>query len=169
MILRALTLAGGLMGAAAFSQFPEYSQQYTQRLGGAVDALAEVVADFDASAATVGLSREAALGQMTGTAFLERRRFDMETTFARHARLQGDLVAIQNAGPFMRAYHASRLTDGQIAQAALAAYKPAVPLTFAGLTFAGAGFVAGAGVLNLLLRLVTWPFRRRAKPHAKAA
>lgn len=169
MILRALTLAGGLMGAAASSQFPEYSQQYTQRLGGAVDALAEVVADFDASAATVGLSREAALGQMTGTAFLERRRIDMETTFARHARLQGDLVAIQNAGPFMRAYHASRLTDGQIAQAAFAAYKPAVPLTFAGLTFAGAGFVAGAGVLNLLLRLVTWPFRRRAKPHAKAA
>ena len=50
MILRALTLAGGLTGAAVSSQFPEFSQQYTQRLGGAVDALAVVVADFDAMA-----------------------------------------------------------------------------------------------------------------------
>ncbi|WP_299879868.1 DUF2937 family protein [uncultured Sulfitobacter sp.] len=169
MILRALTLAGGLMGAAASSQFPEYSQQYTQRLGGAVDALAEVVADFDASAATVGLSRDEALAQMTGTAFLDRRRIDMQTTFARHARLQDDLVTIQNAGPFMRAYHASRLTDGQIAQAAFAAYQPALPLNFAGVTFAGAGFVAGAGALGLVLRLLSWPFRRRPGQDAKAA
>lgn len=157
------------MGAAASSQFPEYSQQYTQRLGGAVDALTEVVTDFDASAATVGLSREKALAQMTGTAFLERRRVDMQTTFLRHAQLQEDLAAIQGAGPFMRAYHAARLTDGQIAQAAFAAYKPAVPLTFAGITFAGAGFVAGAGMLSVLLRLATWPFRRRPKPGTKAA
>ncbi|MEO1364377.1 MAG: DUF2937 family protein, partial [Pseudomonadota bacterium] len=61
MIARALMLAGGFAGAALTSQFPEYSQQYTQRLGGAVDALAEVVADFDASARAEGLSREAAL------------------------------------------------------------------------------------------------------------
>lgn len=169
MILRALTLAAGLFGAAASSQFPEYSQQYTQRLGGAVDALAEVVADFDASAATVGLTRDAALKQMTGTAFLDRRRADMAETFARHARLQTDLKAVQNAGPFMRAYHAARLTDGEIAQAAFAAYQPALPLTFAGLTFAGAGFVAGAGALGVILRLIAWPFRRRRPIPPKAA
>lgn len=169
MILRAITLVGGLMGAAASSQFPEYSQQYTQRLGGAVDALSEVVADFDASAATVGLSRQEALAQMSGTAFLDRRRTDMQTTFMRHARLQEDLAAIEGAGPFMRAYHAARLTDGHIAQAAFTAYKPAVPLTFAGITFAGVGFVAGAGLLGMLLRLATWPFRRRSRPNTKAA
>ena len=61
MIVRALVLAGGVLGAASVSQFPEFSQQYTQRLGGAVDALGQVVADFDASAAAAGLDREAAL------------------------------------------------------------------------------------------------------------
>ena len=47
MITRTLVLAGGVAGAAILSQFPEYAQQYTQRLGGAVDALGQVVADFD--------------------------------------------------------------------------------------------------------------------------
>ena len=93
----------------------------------------------------------------------------MQATFARHARLQQDLATIQNAGPFMRAYHASRMTDGQIAQAALASFKPALPLSFAGLTFAGAGFVAGAGGLGLVLRLLAWPFRRLSGHRAKVA
>ncbi|WP_432816782.1 DUF2937 family protein [Sulfitobacter sp. JB4-11] len=169
MMLRALTLSAGLIGAAASSQFPEYSQQYTQRLGGAVDALAKVVADFDGSAAAVGLSREAALDQMTGTAFLDRRRRDMQATFARHDRLRADLAALQGTGPFMRAYHAARMTDPQIAQATIEAYQPALPLTFAGLSFAGAGFVVAAGLFGLILRLLAWPLRRRRKVAAKAA
>lgn len=159
MILRALTLAGGLTGAAVTSQFPEFSQQYTQRLGGAVDALADVVADFDASAAAVGLTRDAALAQMQGTEFLERRRADMTVTFRRYDRLRADLEAVGGQGPFMRAYHAARLTDGQIARAAWTAYRPAVPITFAGISFACLGFVLGSAVLGVILRLLALPFR----------
>lgn len=161
MILRALTLAGGLAGAAVTSQFPEFSQQYTQRLGGAVDALAEVVADFDASATAVGLSRDAALAQMQGTEFLERRRADMTATFLRYERLRADLAEVEGQGPFMRAYHAARLTDGQIARAAWTAYQPAVPINFAGLSFAFVGFLLGTAALGVVLRLLAWPFRRR--------
>ncbi|MCX7559138.1 DUF2937 family protein [Sulfitobacter sp. F26204] len=162
MILRVLTLAGGIAGAAATSQFPEFSQQYTQRLGGAVDALADVVADFDASAAAVGLSREAALTQMVGSDFLERRRVDMTVTFARHARLSADLAALEGQGPFMRAYHLPRLRDRQIAQAAWHAYQPALPLNFAGISFALTGFLVGGGFSAVLFRLLRWPFRRRS-------
>ena len=43
MILRTMALAAGLTGAATLSQFPEFSQQYTQRLGGAVDELSAIV------------------------------------------------------------------------------------------------------------------------------
>lgn len=39
MIGRVLALAGGLSGAVGLSQFPEFSQQYLQRLAGQVDAL----------------------------------------------------------------------------------------------------------------------------------
>jgi hypothetical protein len=169
MILRALTLAGGLAGATASSQFPEFSQQYIQRLGGAVDALSGVVADFDASAAAVGLSRDDALAQMQGTDFLERRRKDMTATFDRYVRLRSDLDLLKSQGPFMRAYHMPNLTDPEIARAAWAEYQPAVPLNFAGAVFATVGFVMGLAVLGIVLRILSWPFRRRPADPAMGA
>ncbi|ASM71507.1 MULTISPECIES: DUF2937 family protein [Roseobacteraceae] len=159
MIVRTLTLVAALTAGAATSQFPEFSQQYAQRLGGAVDALAEVVADFDASAQAEGLTRVAALNQMQGTPFIDRRRADMIRTFARYDKLRADLAALDTAGPFMRAYHATRMTDPEVARAAWAAFQPALPLTFAGGIFAGVGFITmllAIGILRLLL-----PTRRR--------
>lgn len=146
-MLRILTLVGGLSGAAGLSQFPEFSQQYAQRLGGAVDALEQVVADFDASASAEGLSRDAALEQMVGSAFVERRRADMQRTITRYELLQGQIVALEQAGPFMRAYHAPQM-DPEIARAAWAAFQPAVPLTFAGGVFGAVGFALGGLMLS---------------------
>lgn len=163
MILRSITLAGGLAAAVTTSQFPEYSQQYLQRLGGAVDALGEVVADFDASAQAAGLSRQDALAQMQGTDFLVRRRADMTRSINRHMQLSDDLRTLEGHGPFMRAYHVSRLTDPAIAQAAWDVYRPAVPVGFAGLTFAGIGFVAGIMAISLLFAVLRMPFARRQR------
>jgi hypothetical protein len=161
LILRALTLAVGVIAGAGASQFPEFSQQYAQRLGGAVDALGEVVADFDASAAAEGLDRPQALAQMTGTDFLERRRSDMQRTFDRHAALSEDLKLLRDAGPFTRAYHGARFSDRDVALAAWNVYEPAVPLTFAGALFAGFGFFVGLFSMGALLAVLRWPFNRR--------
>lgn len=160
MIIRALVLALGVAGGLAGSQFPEFSQQYLQRLGGAVDALEDVVADFDASATAVGLDRAGALAQMRGTPFMERRRIDMARTFARYDALRRDLAMLEGEGPFMRAYRLPYMSDPEIARAAWAVYQPAMPLTFAGLSFAGAGALL-AGLLGwALLRMLLWPLRR---------
>jgi hypothetical protein len=161
VIIRAITLAGGLAVGAGASQFPEFSQQYAQRLGGAVDALGEVVADFDRSAAAEGLTRDQALVQMTGADFIERRRVDMERTFDRHTVLSEDLKLLTDAGPFMRAYHGARFTDGDVAKAAWDAYEPAVPLNLTGAIFASFGFFAGLFSIGGLLAVLRWSFRRR--------
>ena len=161
-MLKILSIAGGLAGAAGLSQYPEFSQQYAQRLGGAVDALSEVVADFDASAVSEGLTRPQALEQMQGTNFIERRRLDMERTFYRHAVLSEDLKLLKDAGPFTRAYNATRFRDGDVANAAWEAYEPAVPLNLTGAIFAGFGFLAGWISIGAVLAVVRWPFRRRA-------
>jgi hypothetical protein len=145
----------------ATAQFPEFSQQYLQRLGGAVDALGDVVGDFDASAAASTLSRDAALAQMRGTPFLERRSADMARSIARFERLSTDLAVLEGQGPFMRAYHAALFTDGEIAQAAWRAYQPAVPVNFAGLVFAAAGFIIGGAGTGLVCGILRGPFRRR--------
>lgn len=159
MIGRVLVLAGGVLGGASASQFPEFAQQYTQRLGGAVDALGEVVADFDASAADAGLTRDAALAELRGSAFLDARRQDMTRTFARYQSLQADLAKLESSGPFMRAYHATSMSDRDVARAAMETFEPAVPLGIAGLTFAGSGFVAGLIAIWAALKLMVWPFR----------
>ena len=161
MIVRVITLVAGVLSGATAAQFPEFSQQYTQRLGGAVDALGEVVADFDASAAAAGLDRDGALEQMHGTAFLDSRRADMTRTFLRYDRLREDLTVLQSAGPFMRAYHAARMTDGDVARAAMTTFEPAVPLGMAGLVFAGTGFFAGVLAIWAAIKLLIWPLRRR--------
>ena len=159
-MLRVISLAGGLLGAAGFSQYPEFSQQYTQRLGGQVDALALVVADFEASALRSGLTRTQAFDQMTGTQFLDDRRADMQRTFTRHAVLSDNLVTLQNATAMERLMMPQRITDAETITRTWDNFAPAVPLTASGAVAAGAGFLGGWGVIAALLSLLGWPLRR---------
>lgn len=163
MIVKALTLVGGLAGAGVLSQFPEFSQQYAQRLGGAIEALSQVVADFDASALAEGLSRDQALTEMTGANFVERRQADMRHTFARHDALLKAKATLDATGPFMRAYHLSKLTDSELMRQTAQIYQPAVPITFAGLTFAAVGFLAGLALASGALSLLRLVFFRRQR------
>lgn len=162
MLARALTLAGGLSAAAAASQFPEYSQQYAQRLGGAVDELSRFVSAFDEDAAQVGLSRVAALKSLAQSGEIGAARAEtIGRTIARHARLSRDLDTLRGAGPFTRAYRVRSFGDAEIARAAWAEFKPALPLSFEGGVFAGVGLLGGLGLMGGLLALIRWPFRRR--------
>ncbi|WP_136443010.1 DUF2937 family protein [Pacificoceanicola onchidii] len=151
MILRTLALAGGVSGAAAFSQFPEYSQQYMQRLGGAVDELSRQVTRYETDAEKVGLTLDELLVRLGEEGPLSEKQADnMRSDIARHDRLSADLATLQGAGPFMRAKLATHLGDRDIAERAMSTYKPAAPVTFEGAVFAGSGFVAGWLGLNAL-------------------
>ncbi|WP_291240618.1 DUF2937 family protein [Gemmobacter sp.] len=160
-MVRVLALAGGIAGAAALSQFPEFSQQYLQRLAGQADALQAVVEDFDRSAARNLLSRDEALAQVQGTPFLEDRRADLTRTFARAERVAGDLALLRAATPLERLMMPQRLAEPETFAATWADFRPAVPVTVDGAITAGIGFLGGWGVVNALLALLMWPFRRR--------
>ena len=164
MIIRILTLAGGLAGAAALSQYPEFSQQYLQRLGGKIEGLAQVVADFDADAARSGLSRDEALAQMTGTAFVEDRARSMQATFARLDHLRANHQMLTLASPLERLVMPHRMGDREVLAGTWADFTPAVPLTVAGAVSAGVGFLGGLGLTGAVLSLLAWPFRRRETP-----
>lgn len=166
-MIRILTFVFGLFGAASISQFPEFSQQYLQRLAGAVDELTRVVADFDASAEGVGLTREAALASLTDGEFQQARREDMTRTIARAERLGADLEALRAAPVALRALQPYRFTDREIAAAAWADFKPAVPVTPVGLGFAGGGFLAGMLLGWPLLRGLGWPLRALLRRRGK--
>lgn len=166
-MIRILTLAGGIAGAASAAQFPAYSDQYAQRLGGAIDELRTVVEDFDKTAQASDLSRETALRQMTGTAFLEGRQSDMRRSFRRYDDLLQAQSALAGAAPFERLARLNHFTDPKVARAAWQEFKPALPATSEGIGFAMLGFVAGLFLFGALIKLIVWPFRRRGTADAE--
>ncbi len=165
MFYRALTLSAAVLGGAGASQFPEYSQQYLQRLSGAVDELTIITTAFDATATAAGLSREDALAELQGTSFLAGHRNDMTNTFARYEKLSADLMALEDASPFTRALQAWRMTDSDVAHKAWGDFEPALPVTTEGATFAGIGALFGwltlAGLWALMARLFRTLFKRK--------
>jgi hypothetical protein len=162
-MLRMLALIGGVAAGTGLSQFPEFSQQYLQRLGGQRDALNAVVADFDDSASGAGLSREAALAELSGSHFLNARQGDMRAVIARAARVDADYALLRAAGPLERMALPHRFRDAETLEATWADYQPAVPVTSAGLIAAGLGFFLGWTGLSLLFGALARPFRRRAQ------
>ncbi len=161
MIGRIFALALMALGGGVASQGPEFAQQYAQRLGGAVDELSRVVAEFDRNAADEGLSREAALMQMSGSGFLDRRRSAMEATIARHERLSLQLADLQASGSGVaRAAAVLRRPDRALARRVWESYRPAVPLTPTGLAFTAVGGLAGWFVAAFFLRLGRGALRR---------
>ena len=160
-MLRILAMAGGIAGGVGLSQFPEFSQQYLQRLAGQVDSLQMVVADFDRSATRNLMTRDQALAEMTGTAFLEDRRADLTATFARFDRISANLADLRAASPLARLTMPQKLGDSETLAATYADFRPALPVTFDGLIAAGIGFLAGWIASSGLMALLAWPFRRR--------
>jgi len=171
MLFRAIALAAGLAGAAGLSQFPEYAQQYTQRLAGAVHELDAVVARFDADAAGLGLDRAAALDDLRqGSRMGRARAQSMGEVLARHAALSADLAHLRGAGPGALVLNGWRFSDPEIARAAWAAFRPALPVSGAGVGFGAAGFVLGYGLLGGALACLGAVGRmgRRRRPAAPA-
>ena len=160
---RWIAAIGGVALAATLSQFPEYAQQYTQRLGGAVDELRVITTDFDRAAELGGLDRAQALQRFNASNddFLAGRGTSMTATFQRYENLSTTLAQIENAGPVERLQSLPAYLDTDIGRRTLENYRPAVPVTVEGVLYAGAGFILGYLLLSALVRFCALPFRRR--------
>ena len=153
--------AVAVMCGIGTSQFPEFAQQYKQRLGGAIEELGRVVSDFDRDATISGLSRSQALDlhqQSTAPLFQQRGR-SMRAAIDRYETLlkQRDDFARRSSltQPLVLAY-----SDGVTIAGALHDFSPAVPTTTDGLIWAASGFVLGAAVVYLAMALLGWFWRR---------
>lgn len=167
MILRRLAFAVSLLLGALASQLPEFAQQYRQRLGGAIDELQRIVAQFDRDAASQSLDREAALNRLQGNAdpLAAKRATDMRETIARENRLTRQQEAMRDAGSFGRLAVFARDFDAGIAHRAWGDFEPALPATLEGVVIGVAGFIFGGG----LLRLLAAPFGRRRRSTEREA
>ncbi len=168
MLQRTLLLATAAFSAVAFSQAPEFAQQYRQRLGGAVDELRRAVADFDHDAATAGMDRERAIMSMVSddAQLVRLRGASMAASVERFERLKAQQVAFESSGALGRIEAVFAAPDPELVDATWTVFEPAVPTTPAGAVTAGAGFLA-VYLLAGLGRLATVPFRRRRRMRAR--
>ncbi|WP_063312888.1 DUF2937 family protein [Pseudovibrio sp. Ad26] len=151
MFARVLTLGVALVSGTVTSQLPEFAQQYRQRIGGAIDALEEVKADFVADATATNKSVSAALEHMAQSAdqFVQLRGMSIERSLDRLGSLKEQQLAMTSAAAFERVWIFLREPDTKISKATWEDFEPAVPVTVEGGVLAGIGFAIGLFMLRL--------------------
>lgn len=167
MLARVLTLSVALVSGTATSQLPEFAQQYRQRMGGAIDALEVVKADFVADAAATNRSVSAALAHMaqSGDEFVQLRGESIERSLERLDALRAQQLAMTGAAAFERVWIFLKEPDTQLSKATWDDFEPAVPVTAEGGVLAGLGFAAGLFALRMIG--LAAPVRRRRKRQPK--
>ena len=153
-----------VLGTIAFSQIPEFMQQYLQRLGGHLDEARRQLAQFRHTAEQSGLTLDHFIKQ-TGAnsdAAVAKLGGVMTDAVARVDELQAAQTAIQNASLWERPFVFLRNYDPSIGHAAWAIFKPAVPTTVEGLVYALAGMLF---LLTFYHAGVKYPIRRVVRLH----
>lgn len=145
MVPLLIRVFAALLTGTVFSQSVEFTQQYLQRLGGAVDELEMVVERFDAGAARAGVSRHAALKRLRGNSdpLAARQGEDAATTIVRYEELARRYSDLLDAAPLFRPFVALGDPDWAMTARAGDDYRPALPVTIDGLVLTAAGFGLG--------------------------
>lgn len=161
VLIRRLALAIGLLCGLLGAQWPEFSEQYRQRLGGALDELSRVVAAFEAEAASHSLTPGEAVARLKDNSdpLARERGADAEGDIARKARLERQIAELREAGPLRRLVVMAGDLDPATAGQAMHDFEPAVPVTSEALIVGGLALVLGWGGTHLC----AWPIRRRGR------
>jgi hypothetical protein len=160
-------LADGIaavLGAAALSQFPEFFQQYFQRLGGRLDQAMVQRDRIVAAANEHALPVADYLRRLADNVdpVVRSEGSNAAAALADAARLQAAHDGLAAATPLVRPFVFVRDFDPDLARATWERFVPAVPLSPESLLYAAAGLVLGLMLLALAERIVLAPFRRRA-------
>jgi hypothetical protein len=138
-----------VIGTVAFAQFPEFVQQYLQRLGGHLDEARRQLAHFRDVATQSGLTLDGLISRTDANSdpVVAKLGGVMSEAVARVAHLEQAQAAIQNASPWTRPFAFLGHAEHDIVRATMHAFQPAVPTTVEGLVYA---------VLGMLVLLATY-------------
>lgn len=142
----------GLIGAVLLSQFPEFFQQYMQRMGGRLDEVTSQVEALDRRAAEAGKNTPDYVRglRVHGSAEVRREGEALQMLVQRRVTLAEAYAALTGTDRWWRAGRFVEYFDWDVASAALTVYQPAVPVTAEAAVYAGAGFGGGALIFLML-------------------
>ena len=145
MISRLINGLAAVLGAGAFAQFPEFYQQYLQRLGGRLDQALIDMERLLNDATVLGRTLEAYLEELLESGTLAARqaaRRELERV-ENADQLQSAYEALSQAGTLERPVVFIRHLDPDLAGEVLAVFVPALPVSPEGIAYAGLGMVLG--------------------------
>lgn len=163
MLTRMLRMLCAVTLGFAFSQEPEFLQQYAQRIGGAIDEIDHVLKDYADGAAALGLSLDQAVARRKAApdplVVEDGRR--IERTIARGAELRAQRDAIASGDGWDRLKLFAIGLDPHLALATASIYVPALPVSTEGGIALVLGFGGGWLGAFVLLGVLKRAFRRR--------
>jgi hypothetical protein len=143
-----------VLGAATFSQVPEFMQQYLQRLGGHLDEAGRQLDQLRAAAARSGLTLEqlTAHTAAAGDPAVARLGAVLKEATGRVEALAAAEAAIRHASILARPFVFLGHLDPAIARATWSIFKPALPTTVEGLIYALVGVLVFLGTYHFGIR-----------------
>ncbi len=178
LVRRIMTLLIAVSAGVLFSQAPELSQQYRQRLGGAIDELTSRIQDFDEQANHNGLDRLEAMNVYARSPerFIRSQGETVRRIFERYEKLSNQMEELTVSSPILRPLVVARRLDPVTFSNAWRDFVPAVPLSVAGAVWSIIGLIAGLMVailfnacLKSLVILTRHAAGRRKSPGGDAA
>lgn len=150
-----------IIGAVAFSQFPQFFGQYMQRLGGHLAEAQQALAQYIAAAEALNLTLDEYIREHleSGSEVFTSSGEVIQGLLERVQTLELSYQALQDATIYNRWLVFMREVDWSIATGTWENFVPGVPTTIEGLTYALAGLLLSWGVYILLKSLVSFPAR----------
>jgi hypothetical protein len=133
-------------GAIVFSQFPQFMQQYTQRLSGHLSELDLQVKLMQNAAEASSLSLNAYIQkflQSNSEPAFNRQGEIMQQVMDRFQNLSAALKSFQDASLYKRPFVFITHLNGDIAGDTWTTFQPGIPTTLEGLVYAFVGMLAG--------------------------
>lgn len=160
-----------IIGAVAFSQFPQFFGQYMQRLGGHLDEARFVLAQYIAAAEALNLTLEEYIREHleSGSEVFVSSGEVIQSLLERVRSLELSYQALQDATIYNRWFVFLREVDWSIATGTWENFVPGVPTTVEGLTYALAGLLLGWGIYTLLKIAIAAPVKAFKAKGSKAA
>lgn len=146
-----------IIGAVAFSQFPQFFGQYMQRLGGHLAEAKRALAQYIAAAEALDLTLEEYIREHleSGSEVFTSSGVVIQGLLERVQTLELSYQALQDATIYNRWLVFLREVDWSIATGAWENFVPGVPTTVEGLTYALTGLLLGWGVYTLFKTLAS--------------
>ncbi len=154
-----------VLGAVGLAQFPQYFQQYLQRLGGHADEAKIVAWLFRDAARDAGYTIEDYITRFKNEPVPEiaRQGDIMQFSIDRADQLAAAVDALQSANMFTRPFVFLAHMDTDIAMSALRIFQPGIPTTPEGAVYAFAGILLGLAFYHG----VKWPVKKMAAKKKK--